>query len=396
MSTALPSRPTDATLTVTKAARLLGVHPNTVRAWSDAGRLRYYRINPRGDRRYRLSDLQRFLTAAEVEIDAMAGPWPVRNGPGGRRGGPHHRATGATSSDRRYVAVGRPDIVPTAVDPMANEHHTQALALIDAIARQAVAAADLDDDLAMAASRIRDTFGHHLVAIWELRGDRVVPRAIARADGVAADRLVDRPRAFGVLGAALADAVVGRGAGRRDHGHRRRRRAARGAPRRAHRAGRRHPGRERAVGRPASRRRIDRAVPGPRRRGRLGRRATRSGPSRRPRVAATRPLGSCIAPTPCAGSRATSAAGSISTGSCPGSSHHAMVLFEADRGAVFLRRPDGRTIAEVSRGLVDRRTSATSASSGPARSRRRPSPRDGRSSRSTTATTRAAPTCAPR
>ena len=54
-------RPGDATLTVTKAAQVLGVHPNTVRAWSEAGRLRYYRINERGDRRYRLGDLQRFL-----------------------------------------------------------------------------------------------------------------------------------------------------------------------------------------------------------------------------------------------------------------------------------------------------------------------------------------------
>ena len=138
---------------------------------------------------------------------------------------------------------------------MANEHHTQALALIDAIARQAVATADLDDDLAMAASRIRDAFGHHLVAIWELRGDRVVPRAIARADGVAADRLVDRPRAFGVLGAALADAVVGRGAGRATTGI-----GADGGPLAVlpggrTGAGRRHPGRGRAVGRPASRRR---------------------------------------------------------------------------------------------------------------------------------------------
>src|SRR5688500_13326609 len=65
MSPHLPPRPIDATLTVTKAARLLGVHPNTIRAWSDAGRLRYYRINPRGDRRYRMGDLQRFLAAAQ-------------------------------------------------------------------------------------------------------------------------------------------------------------------------------------------------------------------------------------------------------------------------------------------------------------------------------------------
>src|SRR4051812_384259 len=52
---------------------MLGVHPNTVRAWSDAGRLRYYRINPRGDRRYRLGDLQRFLAAAETNPDGLTG-----------------------------------------------------------------------------------------------------------------------------------------------------------------------------------------------------------------------------------------------------------------------------------------------------------------------------------
>ena len=69
MPSAPPTRPIDATLSVTKAARLLGVHPNTVRAWSDAGRLRYYRINPRGDRRYRLGDLQRFLAVAENTPD---------------------------------------------------------------------------------------------------------------------------------------------------------------------------------------------------------------------------------------------------------------------------------------------------------------------------------------
>ena len=64
-TTQLTPRPSDATLTVAKAARLLGVHPNTIRTWSDQGRLRFYRINQRGDRRYRLGDLQRFLAAAE-------------------------------------------------------------------------------------------------------------------------------------------------------------------------------------------------------------------------------------------------------------------------------------------------------------------------------------------
>lgn len=81
MTPAAPSRPTDATLSVTKAARLLGVHPNTVRAWSDQGRLRYYRINPRGDRRYRLGDLQGFLAAAEVEPTRREGTDGIAAGP---------------------------------------------------------------------------------------------------------------------------------------------------------------------------------------------------------------------------------------------------------------------------------------------------------------------------
>ena len=89
MPSALPNRPIDATLSVTKAARLLGVHPNTVRAWSDAGRLRYYRINPRGDRRYRLGDLQRFLSAAAGgAVRELPGAIPRRDG---------HRGGGAAS-----------------------------------------------------------------------------------------------------------------------------------------------------------------------------------------------------------------------------------------------------------------------------------------------------------
>jgi diguanylate cyclase (GGDEF)-like protein len=49
------------TVSVAGAARILGVHPNTVRAWSDQGRLPFMRINSRGDRRYRASALEAFL-----------------------------------------------------------------------------------------------------------------------------------------------------------------------------------------------------------------------------------------------------------------------------------------------------------------------------------------------
>ncbi len=59
-STTSGSRP-DALISVAQAAALLGVHPNTVRAWTDSGRLAAWRINPRGDRRYRRADVERLL-----------------------------------------------------------------------------------------------------------------------------------------------------------------------------------------------------------------------------------------------------------------------------------------------------------------------------------------------
>ncbi len=51
----------EALISVAQAAALLGVHPNTLRAWTDAGRLAAYRINARGDRRYRRGDVERLL-----------------------------------------------------------------------------------------------------------------------------------------------------------------------------------------------------------------------------------------------------------------------------------------------------------------------------------------------
>jgi diguanylate cyclase (GGDEF)-like protein/excisionase family DNA binding protein len=51
----------DSLLSVAQAATLLGVHPNTVRSWTDGGRLAAYRINARGDRRFRRTDVERLL-----------------------------------------------------------------------------------------------------------------------------------------------------------------------------------------------------------------------------------------------------------------------------------------------------------------------------------------------
>jgi excisionase family DNA binding protein len=48
-------------LTVREVARLLHVHPNTLRRWSKNGRIRAYQINARGDRRFKREEIARFL-----------------------------------------------------------------------------------------------------------------------------------------------------------------------------------------------------------------------------------------------------------------------------------------------------------------------------------------------
>lgn len=56
-------------LPVRDVARLLNMHGNTVRRWSDRGILTAYRINERGDRRYRQEDIARIL----LELKANKG-----------------------------------------------------------------------------------------------------------------------------------------------------------------------------------------------------------------------------------------------------------------------------------------------------------------------------------
>ena len=53
-------------LTVREVARLLNVHSNTVRRWSDRGILKAYRITHRGDRRFRREDIVNFLAELRV------------------------------------------------------------------------------------------------------------------------------------------------------------------------------------------------------------------------------------------------------------------------------------------------------------------------------------------
>ena len=56
-------------LTVREVARLLHVHPNTLRRWSNNGRIRAYPINPRGDRRFKREEIVRFLAELNGQGD---------------------------------------------------------------------------------------------------------------------------------------------------------------------------------------------------------------------------------------------------------------------------------------------------------------------------------------
>ncbi|MEI7744777.1 MAG: GAF domain-containing protein [Chloroflexota bacterium] len=140
-------RPGDATLTVTRASKVLGVHPNTVRAWSDAGRLRFYRINERGDRRYRIADLQRFLAAAESPAVPGLEVAPPRGG-------------------RREATV-----------PATLTETTAGLDLLADLAEVASIPSGLDPALDEACRRIRHATGAALVGIWERRPGGLVQRA---------------------------------------------------------------------------------------------------------------------------------------------------------------------------------------------------------------------------
>jgi excisionase family DNA binding protein len=55
----------DKLLKVSDVAEAMYVHPNTLRRWSDQERIRTYRIGPRGDRRFRQSDVVNFMAEYE-------------------------------------------------------------------------------------------------------------------------------------------------------------------------------------------------------------------------------------------------------------------------------------------------------------------------------------------
>ena len=52
-----PEKPISTMLTTGEVARIFNVHAGTIRRWSQQGILKAYRIEPRGDRRFRREDV---------------------------------------------------------------------------------------------------------------------------------------------------------------------------------------------------------------------------------------------------------------------------------------------------------------------------------------------------
>ena len=48
-------------LTIRQAAEILNVHVETLRRWDGSGKLKAFRVNERGDRRYKPEDLENYL-----------------------------------------------------------------------------------------------------------------------------------------------------------------------------------------------------------------------------------------------------------------------------------------------------------------------------------------------
>jgi len=65
-------------LTVREVSRLLHVHSNTLRRWSDQGIIKAYRIGPRGDRRFRPEDIAVLLLEESkgIPLDRREGGLP--------------------------------------------------------------------------------------------------------------------------------------------------------------------------------------------------------------------------------------------------------------------------------------------------------------------------------
>jgi excisionase family DNA binding protein len=77
------SKKIDPMLTTSDVARLLNIHINTVRRWSNQGVLKTYRIGSRGDRRFRQEDITSFLSQELKKAEVGGGENSLDKSPAG-------------------------------------------------------------------------------------------------------------------------------------------------------------------------------------------------------------------------------------------------------------------------------------------------------------------------
>src|SRR2546426_11350110 len=98
MTAGSPGGVVPAWLALGEASKVLGVDASTLRAWTDAGRIRAYRT-PGGHRRYRQENLAAFLRVHQQEragkLSDLIGPHGERLMPGAARRGIRREPCGA-------------------------------------------------------------------------------------------------------------------------------------------------------------------------------------------------------------------------------------------------------------------------------------------------------------
>lgn len=170
---------TSDTVSVASAARRLGVHPNTVRTWSDQGRLPYLRINARGDRRYRREDLEHFLTEAGRDAERRV-------------------VAAHTRQLRRGLTPLRLDLGDRRQD--LEDRRARELRALGEISRITARAQELEATLLEVAGLLRERFGYRMISFAQLEADVVTARLGAGLpDGI----LPLMPMPSGLIGAAL-------------------------------------------------------------------------------------------------------------------------------------------------------------------------------------------------
>ena len=279
-----------------------------------------------------MGDLQRFMAAAEGHAEGQQAST--------RR--PFERYSFDIDPGLREQ-VGRPAEGPHA-EPTDDAQPVRLadFALLERLGRVAAEATGTDDALVRAARVIRDRGDHLAVGILELRRDRLVPRATALATPRAAVHLVELPRDFGALKVALDRASQGPLPATADEAAA----VAGGRP-------------EVAIAIPGTSGPWGVLV--------LAAQATSDPASLEGHVlgATARAVGAVVD----AARRADEVAHQLHRADAlrrvasdigsrldleqilAGLVDHAMVLFDADRGAVLLRQPGGQVTAEVARGL---------------------------------------------